>query len=188
MLLNDKDIIAHLSTRITPFVTDCPKNMLSYGLSSAGYDIRCKDEFWMFDNRKDKSLIADPKAPNRKQIDRIKDSVLVLEPGGFALTSSVEHFDLPDDIMAVAVGKSTYARCGIIVNVTPLEPGWRGYLTIEISNTATIPAMIYANEGICQLLFFKTRDVCYKPYWAKGGKYQDQPDRPVLGSLDGQNG
>ena len=158
---------------IEPFV-DAQKRdgVISYGLSSYGYDARVGRNFKIFTNVD--SAVVDPKnfAAN-SFVDRTAD-VCIIPPNSFALASTVEYFRIPRDVLVICVGKSTYARCGIIVNVTPLEPEWRGKITIEISNTTPLPAKIYANEGIAQILFFKADQVCEKSYADKKGKYQDQ--------------
>ncbi|KOR31915.1 deoxycytidine triphosphate deaminase [Achromatium sp. WMS3] len=146
--------------------------VVSYGVSSYGYDIRCADEFKIFTNVN--STIIDPKAFDHKSFVDFKGDVCLIPPNSFALTRSLEHFRIPRNVLAICLGKSTYARCGIIVNVTPLEPEWEGYVTIEISNTSPLPAKIYANEGIAQLLFFESDEVCEHSYHDRQGKYQGQ--------------
>ena len=147
-------------------------NAISYGLSSYGYDVRVGRHFKVFTDVF--GAIVDPKHFNPRSFVDVEDDVCIIPPNSFALAETVETFEIPRDILATCLGKSTYARCGIIVNVTPLEPEWRGKITIEISNTTPLPAKIYANEGIAQILFFKADEVCEKSYADKKGKYQDQ--------------
>jgi dCTP deaminase len=145
---------------------------ISYGVSSYGYDLRIADEFKIFTNIS--SSVVDPKNFDAKSFVDFKGPVCIVPPNSFALGRSVEYFRIPRDVMTICLGKSTYARCGIITNVTPLEPEWEGHVTLEISNTTTLPAMIYANEGIAQVLFLGADDVCETSYKDKKGKYQDQ--------------
>lgn len=147
-------------------------NEISYGLSSFGYDIRCADEFKVSNNVNNGLL--DPKNQTNKNFVDIIGTSCIIPPNSFALTRSVEYFKIPRNVIAICVGKSTYARCGIIVNVTPLEPEWQGYITIELSNTTTLPAKIYSNEGIAQILFFESDEHCKVSYKDRKGKYQDQ--------------
>ena len=147
--------------------------IVSYGTSSYGYDIRCSDEFKIFTNIN--STIVDPKNFDEKSFVDFKGDVCIIPPNSFALARTVEYFRIPRSTLVVCLGKSTYARCGIIVNVTPIEPEWRGKITLEISNTTPLPAKIYANEGIAQLIFLKGERVCAVSYADKSGKYQDQP-------------
>ena len=145
---------------------------ISYGLSSFGYDIRVSDEYKIFTNVN--NSIIDPKNfDSASFVDFIGD-VCIVPPNSFALARSVEYFRIPRDVLTICVGKSTYARCGIIVNVTPFEPEWEGYVTLEISNTTPLPAKIYSNEGLCQVLFFQSDENCRTSYKDKEGKYQDQ--------------
>ena len=146
--------------------------IVSYGTSSYGYDVRCSREFKIFTNIN--STIVDPKAFDEKSFVDITADVCIIPPNSFALARTVEYFRIPRSTLVVCLGKSTYARCGIVVNVTPLEPGWEGYLTLEISNTTPLPAKIYANEGIAQMLFFESDEVCETSYADKKGKYQGQ--------------
>ena len=146
--------------------------VISYGLSSYGYDIRVADEFKIFTNVF--SAVVDPKHFDPKSMVDFKGEVCVIPPNSFALARTVEYFRIPRTVLTVCLGKSTYARCGIIVNVTPFEPEWEGYVTLEISNTTPLPARIYANEGIAQVLFFEADDVCEISYADKKGKYQKQ--------------
>ena len=148
------------------------KGGISYGLSSDGYDIRIADEFKIFTNIN--TTIVDPKNFDPKSLVDFKGEVCIVPPNSFALGRSVEYFRIPRRTMTICVGKSTYARCGIITNVTPLEPEWEGYVTLEISNTTPLPARIYANEGIAQVLFFESDEDCSISYKDKRGKYQDQ--------------
>jgi len=147
---------------------------ISYGVSSYGYDMRVADEFRIFTNVL--SAIVDPKQFDAKSFVEFKGDVCVVPPNSFALARSVEYFRIPRNVLTICVGKSTYARCGIITNVTPFEPEWEGHVTLEISNTTPLPARIYANEGICQVLFFEADDddVCETSYADKKGKYQAQ--------------
>ncbi len=145
---------------------------ISYGLSSYGYDLRVSNEFKIFTNVN--SAVIDPKSfDERSFVNVVADSVIV-PPNSFALARSVEYFRIPRDVLTICVGKSTYARCGIIVNVTPFEPEWEGFVTLEISNTTPLPAKIYANEGLCQILFFQSDEVCETSYADRSGKYQKQ--------------
>ena len=148
------------------------EGVISYGVSSYGYDLRVADEFKIFTNVN--SAIVDPKKfDERSFIDVRADSVLI-PPNSFALARSVEYFKIPRDVLTICVGKSTYARCGIIVNVTPFEPEWEGFVTLEISNSTPLPAKIYSNEGLCQILFFQSDEPCETSYKDKLGKYQKQ--------------
>ncbi|MCB9965442.1 MAG: dCTP deaminase [Rhodospirillales bacterium] len=158
---------------IEPFVEAQKRDgMISYGLSSYGYDARCSDEFKIFTNVD--NAIVDPKEFSSSSfVDRQTD-VCVIPPNSFALTRSVEYFRIPDDVLVICLGKSTYARCGLIVNVTPLEPGWEGHVTLEISNTTPLPAKVYANEGVAQFLFFKGSTPCEVSYASRSGKYMGQ--------------
>jgi dCTP deaminase len=158
---------------IDPFVErQDGKGKISFGLSSYGYDMRVADEYKVFTNVH--GTVVDPKNFDSKAFVDIKGSECVVPPNSFALARSLERFTIPRDVLAVCLGKSTYARCGIIINVTPLEPGWEGYLTIEISNTTPLPAKIYSNEGIAQLLFFGGDQLCETSYSDRKGKYMDQ--------------
>lgn len=146
--------------------------VISYGLSSYGYDIRVADEFKVFTNIN--STVVDPKNFDARSFVDVKADVCIIPPNSFALSRTVEYFRIPRDVLTVCVGKSTYARCGLIVNVTPFEPEWEGFVTLEISNTTPLPAKVYANEGIAQVLFFQSDDVCETSYADKKGKYQRQ--------------
>jgi len=148
------------------------KGVISYGLSSYGYDMRLADEFLIFTNVW--GAIVDPKAFDERAFVRHKGDYCIIPPNSFVLGRSVEYFRIPRDVICIVLGKSSYARCGIVVNVTPLEPGWRGYVTIEISNTTPLPAKIYANEGIAQVIFLEASEVCEVSYDDRQGKYQDQ--------------
>ena len=145
---------------------------ISYGVSSYGYDIRIANEFKIFTNIN--NTIVDPKQFDTKSFVDFKGDVCVIPPNSFALGKSVEFFKIPRNVMTICVGKSTYARCGIITNVTPFEPEWEGFVTLEISNTTPLPAKIYANEGIAQVLFFESDEECEISYADKKGKYQSQ--------------
>jgi dCTP deaminase len=146
--------------------------VISYGTSSYGYDVRCADEFKVFTNIN--SVIVDPKNFDTSSFVDIKSDVCIIPPNSFALARTVEYFKIPRDVLTICLGKSTYARCGIIVNVTPLEPEWEGHVTLEFSNTTPLPAKIYANEGVAQMLFFGGDEVCETSYADRGGKYQGQ--------------
>jgi dCTP deaminase len=146
--------------------------VVSYGLSSCGYDLRAADEFKIFTNVN--NSIVDPKRFDERSFVVVRSACVVIPPNSFALARSVERFKIPRDVLAVCVGKSTYARCGIIVNVTPFEPEWEGIATLEISNTTPLPAKIYANEGLCQVLFFRSDEPCETSYADRHGKYQNQ--------------
>jgi dCTP deaminase len=148
------------------------EKIISYGLSSYGYDARCSNEFMIFTNVD--NAIVDPKNfSNQSFVERTND-VCVIPPNSFVLTRTVEYFRIPKDVLVVCLGKSTYARCGLIVNVTPLEPGWEGHVTLELSNTTPLPAKVYANEGIAQFLFFKGSSPCEVSYADRSGKYMSQ--------------
>lgn len=152
------------------------KNVISYGLSSYGYDIRVSDKFMIFSNVD--SMVVDPKNFDENNVitKTAKDGFCIVPPNSFALAHTIEYFKMPRDVLAICLGKSTYARCGIIVNVTPFEPEFEGHITIEISNTTPLPAKIYANEGIAQVLFFQGDEPCEVSYKDKNGKYQGQRD------------
>jgi len=148
------------------------QGVVSYGVSSYGYDTRVGDEFKIFTNVN--SSIVDPKAFDPASFVDVQTDVCIVPPNSFALAHTVEYFRMPRNVLAICLGKSTYARCGIIVNVTPFEPGWEGFVTIEISNTTPLPAKIYANEGIAQVLFFEADEECAVSYADRQGKYQGQ--------------
>lgn len=158
---------------IEPFVEkQKAEGQISFGLSSYGYDSRCSNEFKIFTNVD--NAIVDPKNFSEQSfVDRETD-VCIIPPNSFVLTRSVEYFRIPKDVLVVCLGKSTYARCGLIVNVTPLEPGWEGHVTLEISNTTPLPAKVYANEGVAQFLFFKGSSECEVSYADRSGKYMGQ--------------
>ncbi len=149
------------------------EGVVSYGLSSYGYDVRIGDEFKIFTNIN--STIVDPKAFDPRSFVDVKGPECIIPPNSFALARTVEYFRIPRNVITICVGKSTYARCGIIVNVTPFEPEWEGIVTLEVSNTTPLPARIYANEGIAQVLFFESDEPCETSYADKQGKYQRQP-------------
>lgn len=158
---------------IEPFVEkQTREGVISYGLSSYGYDSRCSDEFMIFTNVD--NAIVDPKDFSQQSFVERKTDVCVIPPNSFVLTRTVEYFKIPEDVLVVCLGKSTYARCGLIVNVTPLEPGWEGHVTLEISNTTPLPAKVYANEGVAQFLFFKGSAPCEVSYSSRSGKYMGQ--------------
>ena len=148
------------------------RRVVSYGTSSYGYDVRCADEFKLFTNVY--SAIVDPKKFDDKSFVDMKGDHVIIPPNSFALARTVEYFRIPRNVMTICLGKSTYARCGIIVNVTPFEPEWEGYVTLEFSNTTPMPAKIYANEGVAQVLFFEADEICEVSYKDRGGKYQGQ--------------
>jgi dCTP deaminase len=179
-ILSDK-LIRQLSSgdsMIEPFVdsqvryTEKGEKIVSYGLSSYGYDARVADEFKIFTNIN--SSIVDPKQFDQDSFMDRKSDVCVIPPNSFALGRTIEYFRIPRDVFVLCVGKSTYARCGIIVNVTPLEPEWEGHVTLEFSNTTPLPAKIYAGEGICQFIFFRSEDRCETSYADRNGKYMKQ--------------
>ena len=146
--------------------------VISYGTSSYGYDTRCSQEFKIFTNIN--SAIVDPKNFDENSFVDFFGEVCIIPPNSFALARSLEYFRIPRDVLTICLGKSTYARCGIIVNVTPFEPEWEGYVTLEFSNTSPLPAKIYANEGVAQVLFFQSDEECETSYRDRGGKYQGQ--------------
>jgi dCTP deaminase len=158
---------------IEPFVDhQVRQGVISYGVSSYGYDIRVANEFKIFTNVY--SAIVDPKHFDPQSMVDFQGDVCIIPPNSFALARTIEYFRIPRDVLTVCLGKSTYARCGLIVNVTPFEPEWEGYVTLEISNTTPLPARIYANEGIAQVLFFQADEECEISYADKKGKYQNQ--------------
>ena len=148
------------------------EKVISYGLSSYGYDARVSDEFMIFTNVD--NAIVDPKHFSDQSFIERRTDVCVIPPNSFVLSRTVEYFKIPEDVLVLCLGKSTYARCGLIVNVTPLEPGWEGHVTLEISNSTPLPARVYANEGISQFLFFQGADTCETSYAARSGKYMGQ--------------
>lgn len=169
--------MAEQHAMITPFEAGqvrgtASQPLISFGTSSYGYDVRCSDEFKVFTNIN--SVIVDPKNFDAQSFVDIKANVCIIPPNSFALARTVEYFKIPRDVLTICLGKSTYARCGIIVNVTPLEPEWEGHVTLEFSNTTPLPAKIYANEGVAQMLFFGGDEVCATSYKDRGGKYQGQ--------------
>ena len=175
MLLCDRLIkeLAKNHEMISPFADKLTqKSIISYGVSSYGYDARVADEFKIFTNV-DNALIDPKNFSSQSFVDR-KTDCCIIPPNSFALARTVEYFKIPRDVFVLCVGKSTYARCGIIVNVTPLEPEWEGHVTLEFSNTTQLPAKIYANEGACQFLFFKIAEMCEVSYKDRGGKYMGQ--------------
>lgn len=174
-LLADHQIrdLAEKKGMIDPFVEKQKRNgVISYGLSSYGYDARCSEDFKIFTNV-DNAMVDPKNFSDQSFVDRTTD-VCVIPPNSFVLTHTVEYFRIPNDVLVVCLGKSTYARCGLIVNVTPLEPGWEGHVTLEISNTTPLPAKVYANEGVAQFLFFKGSSACETSYADKAGKYMGQ--------------
>lgn len=174
-LLSDRQIreLAKTQGMIEPFVEKQKREgVISYGLSSYGYDARCAPEFKIFTNV-DNALVDPKDFSSQSFVDRTTD-ICVIPPNSFVLTHTVEYFRIPRDVLVICLGKSTYARCGLIVNVTPLEPGWEGHVTLEISNTTPLPARVYANEGIAQFLFFKGSSACETSYADRSGKYMGQ--------------
>jgi dCTP deaminase len=158
---------------IEPFVdSQVRTGVVSFGLSSYGYDIRVADEFKIFTNIN--NTVIDPKNFDPRSFVDVRADVCIVPPNSFALARTIEYFRIPRDVLTVCLGKSTYARCGIIVNVTPFEPEWEGFVTLEISNTTPLPAKIYANEGIAQVLFFQSDEPCERSYADKKGKYLKQ--------------
>jgi dCTP deaminase len=177
MVLSDKEIKEYVKKyrMIEPFQSSqVKKGVISFGLSSYGYDFRLADEFKIFTNVY--SATVDPKNFVKKAFIDFKGKVCIIPPNSFVLGRSLEYFRIPRDVIGICLGKSTYARCGIIVNVTPLEPEWEGYVTVEISNTTPLPAKIYAGEGICQVIFVKGSQICQVSYKDKKGKYQKQKE------------
>ena len=162
---------------IAPFEAEQVRSLdghkvISYGTSSYGYDVRCSNEFKVFSNIN--SAIVDPKAFDENSFVDLTSDVCIIPPNSFALARTVEYFKIPRNVLTICLGKSTYARCGIIVNVTPLEPEWEGHVTLEFSNTTNLPAKIYANEGVAQVLFLESDEVCATSYADRSGKYQGQ--------------
>ena len=165
------------SKMIEPFEADQISRMgadriISYGTSSYGYDIRCSDEFKIFTNIN--SAVVDPKNFDESSFVDYRGEVCIIPPNSFALARTIEYFRIPRNVLTICLGKSTYARCGIIVNVTPFEPEWEGYVTLEFSNTTPLPAKIYANEGVAQVIFFEASEPCEVSYKDRRGKYQGQ--------------
>jgi dCTP deaminase len=148
------------------------EGVISYGLSSYGYDLRVADEFKIFTNVN--STIVDPKQFDARSFVEFRGPTCIVPPNSFALARSVEYFKIPRNVLTICLGKSTYARCGIIVNVTPLEPEWEGFVTLEISNTTPLPARVYSHEGLCQIIFLESDELCETSYKDKKGKYQAQ--------------
>jgi dCTP deaminase len=179
-IISDRNICSLVASNsmIEPFVDRQMRanangdKIISYGLSSYGYDARVSDEFKIFTNIN--SAIVDPKSFDQDSFFAKKADVCIIPPNSFALGRTVEYFKIPRDVLVLCVGKSTYARCGIIVNVTPLEPEWQGHVTLEFSNTTPLPAKIYANEGVCQFIFFKSDSECQTSYADRNGKYMKQ--------------
>ncbi len=181
MLLSDESIreLAEKEGMIEPFFPyqvkeEMGKKIISYGLSSCGYDLRVANHFKVFTNLH--SSLVDPKKFQKDTFVDVTADTCIIPPNSFALARSLEYFRIPRNILTVCVGKSTYARCGIIVNVTPFEPEWEGFVTLEISNTTPLPAVIYAGEGLCQVLFFQSDKSCKVSYADRKGKYMKQED------------
>ena len=164
------DMISPFERDQVRYVND--ERVISFDTSSYGYDVRCTNHFKVFTNIN--SAVVDPKAFDEGSFVDVHEDICIIPPNSFALASTVEYFKIPRNVLTVCLGKSTYARCGIIVNVTPLEPEWEGHVTLEFSNTTTLPAKIYANEGVAQMLFFESDEVCDVSYKDRGGKYQGQ--------------
>lgn len=169
--------MAKTADMISPFEPGQVRNseqgkVISYGTSSYGYDVRCANEFRIFTNIN--SAVVDPKNFSEDSFVNYTGDVCIIPPNSFALARTVEYFKIPRNVLTVCLGKSTYARCGIIVNVTPFEPEWEGHVTLEFSNTSPLPAKIYANEGVAQVLFFESDEDCEVSYKDRGGKYQGQ--------------
>jgi dCTP deaminase len=163
-------------------------SVISYGLSSYGYDLRCDRKFKVFSNTYRNytdggSVIIDPKQPSEDTYEDYEGDYCIIPPNSLALASSIERFHIPDDVLGICLGKSTYARCGIVVNITPLEPGWTGHLTLEFSNTTPMPAKIYAGEGAAQLIFLRGAKKCRTSYRERHGKYMNQENAPVIARL-----
>jgi dCTP deaminase len=175
MLKSDRWIrrMANEHGMISPFSEkQVRESVISFGLSSYGYDLRVADEFKIFTNVN--CTVVDPKNFDERSFVTVRSDVCIVPPNSFALARSVEYFKIPRTVLTICVGKSTYARCGIIVNVTPFEPEWEGFVTLEISNTTPLPAKIYANEGLCQIIFFESDEICETSYADRKGKYQAQ--------------
>ena len=169
--------MAEKNEMIEPFVDhlvreENGKKVISYGLSSYGYDLRVSNQFKVFTNIN--YSLVDPKGFTENEFIHVEADECIVPPNSFALAVSVEYFRIPKDVLTICIGKSTYARCGIIVNVTPFEPEWEGYVTLEISNTTPLPAKIYANEGLAQVIFYQAAEVCETSYADRGGKYMNQ--------------
>jgi dCTP deaminase len=174
MVKNDKWILEMAKNgMIEPFAeSQVREGVISYGISSYGYDMRISDKFKIFTNKN--NSIIDPKKFDSQNFVDFQGDVCIIPQNSYVLATSLEYFKLPRDVIVICLGKSTYARCGIVINVTPLEPEWEGHVTIEISNTSPLPAMIYANEGIAQILFLGADEICARSYADKTGKYQAQ--------------
>ena len=168
---NEQDMIKPFSENQIRF-DDNGNKLISYGVSSYGYDVRCSSEFKVFTNIH--SAMVDPKCFDEQSFVDINSDVCIIPPNSFALARTIEYFKIPRNVLTVCLGKSTYARCGIIVNVTPLEPEWEGHVTLEFSNTTSLPAKIYANEGVAQFIFLESDEVCEISYKDRDGKYQGQ--------------
>lgn len=166
----DNDMIKPFESRLVRDINN--QKVISYGLSSYGYDIRCAGEFKIFTNVN--SSVVDPKNFTNDNFVDFNGDVCVIPPNSFVLARTVEYIKMPRDVLAICLGKSTYARCGIVANITPIEPEWEGHITLEFSNTTPLPAKIYANEGVAQLLFFQSSEMCQTSYADRGGKYQGQ--------------
>ena len=170
--------MASESNMISPFSEDQVREneggsrIISYGVSSYGYDVRCSNEFKVFTNIH--SATVDPKSFDDKSFVDVTSDVCIIPPNSFALARTIEYFKIPRNVLTICLGKSTYARCGIIVNVTPLEPEWEGHVTLEFSNTTNLPAKIYANDGVAQMIFLESDEPCDVSYKDRGGKYQGQ--------------
>lgn len=168
--VDEMGLIEPFESKQVRYVND--ERVISYGTSSYGYDVRCAPEFKIFTNIN--SAVVDPKSFDESSFVDVESDVCIIPPNSFALARTVEYFRIPRNVLTVCLGKSTYARCGIIVNVTPLEPEWEGHVTLEFSNTTPLPAKIYANEGVAQMLFFESDEICDVSYKDRGGKYLGQ--------------
>ncbi|MFQ6057357.1 MAG: dCTP deaminase [Anaerolineae bacterium] len=176
MILNDGEIVERVRSQrmIEPFVDhQVTDGVVSYGLSSYGYDFRVANEFKVFQGT-DKGIVDPKHLDEGAFVDVVADDVCIIPPNSFVLARSLEYFRIPRDILTITLGKSTYVRCGILLNVTPLEPEWEGHITLEISNTTPLPARIYANEGIGQIIFLRASEVCRVSYADRKGRYQGQ--------------
>ena len=169
-MAEQKDMISPFEPELVRNVND--QKVISYGTSSYGYDVRCSNEFKVFTNIN--SEIVDPKKFSEGSFVDVVSDVCIIPPNSFALAHTVEYFKIPRNVLTICLGKSTYARCGIIVNVTPLEPEWEGQVTLEFSNTTPLPAKIHANEGVAQMLFLESDEVCATSYKDRAGKYMGQ--------------
>lgn len=183
-ILSDHEILELAKDGMISPVENSLSGVISYGISSYGYDARLSDKLYIF--KQFHETIIDPKKFDKNCYEEFEGDSFIIPPHGFALGRTLEHFKIPRDILVICLGKSTYARCGLIVNVTPLEPGWEGFVTLEFSNTTPLPIKIYANEGICQFIFLRAENECNVAYNDKKGKYMNQKDitLPFIKSKD----